>query len=79
MEKGVNMENTYYGLMIECCPFCGGYGKLEKKSKTMIGGEIKYVAYVRCVRCDCRGPRHILGEDPYDARNEAIVDWNRRA
>ena len=78
MEKGANMENTYYGLMIDHCPLCGGYGRLEKKSRTFINGETTYVTYVRCVRCDCRGPRHILGEDPYEARNAAVIDWNRR-
>lgn len=72
------MEATYYNVMIENCPLCGGYAKLEKKSKTFINGETKYIAYVRCIRCDCRGPRHVLGNDPYEARNSAVLEWNRR-
>ena len=63
---------------IKTCPMCGGVSILETRSKTMIKGELKYVTYCRCVECDLRGPRVILGSDPHKARETAIFRWNRR-
>ena len=74
---------NYCGTDIKNCPFCGGFAKLEGKSKTMIKGELKYVTYVRCTLCDSRGKRVLLNYDNYDdgvagARLEAVRSWNER-
>ena len=63
---------------IKTCPMCGGYSKLEPKSKTVIKGEVKYVTYCRCCDCEVRGPRVLIGKDPKVARKLAIDRWNRR-
>ena len=64
---------------VKPCPCCGGFAKLERKSKTIIQGEQKYVTYVRCVDCDMRGPRVLLGTNNVTlARQVAIKRWNRR-
>ena len=63
---------------VKPCPLCGGYSKLEAKSKTVINGEIKYTTYCRCCDCDCRGPRVLIGKDPTVARKLALERWNRR-
>jgi len=64
---------------VKKCPFCDGYSKLEPKSKTIIKGETRYVTYCRCVECDARGPRILIGNTPCISRNIAIKRWNRRA
>ncbi len=65
---------------IKNCPFCGGFAKLESKSKTIIDGELAYVTYVRCVKCCAHGRRFRLwdGKDPRVIRKKAIDAWNRR-
>lgn len=64
---------------IKPCPFCGGYAKLEPRSKTVIHGKPTYVTYVRCVNCDARGNRVILiDDDRHSSRELAIKYWNRR-
>ena len=63
---------------IKPCPFCGGFAKLEPKSKTYIKGEFAYVTYVRCVACNSHGRRVTLGEDIHKSRLIAIQNWNRR-
>jgi len=60
------------------CPFCGGFSKLEPKSKTMIKGQLTYVTYCRCVKCDSRGSRIIIEDNPIEARRLAVESWNRR-
>lgn len=64
---------------VKPCPLCGGYAKLERKSKTIIKGEQRYITYVRCCDCDVRGPRVLLGNNVTYAREIAIKRWNRRA
>ena len=63
---------------IKPCPFCGGYAKLEHRSKTYIKGELNYVTYVRCVECNAHGRRVTIHENPIIARTYAIQNWNRR-
>ena len=65
-------------IAVKPCPMCDGLAKLEPKSKTVIKGEVKYVTYCRCVDCDTRGPRVLIGNDPKIARELAIMRWNRR-
>ena len=65
---------------IKSCPFCGGYSKLEPKSKTVISGELAYVTYVRYTKCNSHGRRFRLNdnEDVQIPRKKAIDAWNRR-
>lgn len=63
---------------VKRCPLCGGYSKLEPKSKTIIKGKQEMITYCRCVECDARGPRVVIGSDPSIAREIAIMRWNRR-
>ena len=63
---------------VKSCPMCGGYAKLEPKSKTMIKGEIRYTTNCRCCDCDLRGPRVLIGADPSASRRIAVARWNRR-
>lgn len=62
------------------CPFCGGYGKLAERSRTVVKGETVRNTYVRCVRCDARGERFLYREfdSSHDAHMAAIEAWNRR-
>ena len=71
------MGNSSF-IEIKTCPMCGGTAKLEPRSKTMIGGEQRYTTYCRCVDCDLRGPRILIGANPRVARETAIKRWNRR-
>lgn len=71
-------SKTEYYSKVKVCPLCGGYARLEPRSKTVIKGEVQYIAYCRCVECDVRGPRVLLGSDPHKARESAIKRWNRR-
>ena len=76
-----NNVSRVYGETVKPCPLCGGFSVLERKSKTYIQGVLSRVTYCRCTRCDCRGPRKLLGgSDELDrvARIEAIECWNRR-
>lgn len=65
---------------IKSCPFCGGFSKLEPKSKTVIDGKLSYVTYVRCTKCNSHGRRFRLtdNEDVQVSRKKAIDAWNRR-
>ena len=63
---------------IKSCPMCGGYSKLEAKSKTIIQGELKYTTYCRCCDCGLRGPRVLIGANSSESRRIAIERWNRR-
>ena len=81
MEKGVSMSDytvEYRDVTIKSCPLCGGFSKLERRSKTIVDGQVKYMAYVRCTVCDCRGPRIMLGSDSTGARRIAVSKRNRR-
>lgn len=80
MESVVWKESKERLPKIKSCPFCGGYSRLERKSKTVIKGEQKYVTYVRCCECDVRGPRLLLSDncDVTRTREIAIKRWNRR-
>lgn len=74
---------NYGEVEIKNCPFCGGYAKLEGKSKTIIKGELRYVTYVRCVVCDGRSRRVLMDCDDFEhgvvgARLEAVEAWNTR-
>lgn len=62
------------------CPMCGGYPKIRRKNRTVIGGVEKRNTYIYCPICDVRGTR-ILYEDyaTYEeAENKAKEMWNRR-
>ena len=67
---------------VKKCPFCGGTGKLTKKSKTYIKRELTQITYCYCADCNSRGRRVVLnedGRDRYDSWKLAITHWNRRA
>ena len=67
---------------VKSCPMCGGYSKLEARSKTIIKGELRYTTYCRCCDCGLRGPRVLLSRDnehnAQEARRTAVERWNRR-
>ena len=83
MESVQTSEEKNLFQKIKRCPMCGGYSVLERKSKTVIKGEPRYVTYVRCTQCDARGPRILLDDangvsSVTEARQIAIKYWNRR-
>lgn len=65
---------------VKRCPFCGGYGKLLKRNKTVVNGMMEYNCYVTCVRCGARGERFLFRDfaDRETARKAAAKSWNRR-
>lgn len=67
-------------MRLRACPFCGGYAKLERHSKTVVRGETARTSYVRCTVCDARGARFLHQEflTPSDAFAAAVDAWNGR-
>jgi hypothetical protein len=62
---------------IEACPFDGSPGELyEHNLKTCSG---HYTAVVQCPSCSNVSGEQAYGTTPEEARNEAILFWNRRA
>lgn len=79
MESVQTSEEKNLFPKVKSCPCCGGFAMLERKSRTIIKGEQRYVTYVRCVDCDMRGPRILLATANVTlARQIAIKRWNRR-
>lgn len=67
-------------MRLRACPFCGGYAKLERRSKTVVNGEKTFNTYVRCTACDARGARFLLQDFPTtaDAHRAAVDAWEGR-
>ena len=65
---------------IKKCPFCGGFGKLLKRNKTVVNGNLEYNCYVTCTKCGARGARFLFKdfESRSVARKVAVDTWNRR-
>ena len=75
-----NYIREYHGIEIKNCPFCGRQAKLYGRSKTMIAGKLRHTCYVACKVCDARGKRVLEdGEfEPVEAREQAVLAWNKR-
>lgn len=68
-------------MALKSCPFCGGYARLERRSKTVVNGERAFNTYVRCTVCDARGARFLLQDFPCssEAHKAATKAWEGRA
>lgn len=64
------------------CPFCGGNGRLEKRSQCEGFGCYTTYVYVACQNCGARGGEadsYFNGSDERKLTLLAIDSWERRA
>lgn len=69
---------------LEPCPFCTGKAYLQRHYRSYVNQNSTNAAYVRCVKCNARGPKFRL-EDYGDSKNYstkaeemAVNAWNAR-
>lgn len=68
--------DTEYGF--KSCPFCGGK-EFKIETDTCMPDEI-HMAWVACQNgeCETRGPQVFWYEDMREAKDEAVIAWNKR-